>query len=61
MTISTRPGSKFISADGTTGWLLYSANFTNLPGGGWNTKWVANPEGSKYAMSLHEIALDVRR
>jgi len=53
--------SKFISADGTTGWLLYSANFTNLPGGGWNTKWVANPEGSKYAMSLHEIALDVRR
>jgi hypothetical protein len=52
--------SKFISADGATSWLSYSANFTNLPGGVYGTKWRDNPEGSKYAMSLHEIVLDVR-
>ena len=40
--------SKFISADGTTMWLSYSANFFPLP---------SNPPGSKYAMCLQEIKL----
>jgi len=46
--------SKFISEDGKTMWLCYSANFSyergeNIPKG--------NPEGSHYTMSLHEIKL----
>ncbi|MGN6100157.1 MAG: hypothetical protein ACTHOR_03340 [Devosia sp.] len=49
--------SKFISADGRTAWLCYSANFTNHYLG---TGWVSNPLGSKYAMCLQEIELDVR-
>lgn len=39
--------SKFISADGKTAWLCYSANFTR------DRK--ANPPGSQYAMVLQEI------
>ena len=41
--------SKFISADGRTAWLCYSANWTR------NTQ--VDPPGSKYALSLHEIRL----
>ena len=46
--------SKFISENGKTMWLCYSANFSyergeNIPKG--------NPEGSHYTMSLHEIKL----
>jgi hypothetical protein len=40
--------SKFISADGRTCWLSYSANFFALP---------SNPPGSRYAMCLQEIHL----
>ena len=44
--------SKFISADGHTVWLCYSANWAhqNKP------EWI-NPPGSRYAMCLQEIAL----
>lgn len=46
--------SKFISADGRTLWLCYSANYTNP----WlGTKFPANPPGSRYAMCLQEIHL----
>jgi hypothetical protein len=47
--------SKFISADGRTGWLCYSANFSNM---GYGSKWVDNPPGSRYGMCLHEFRLD---
>ena len=44
--------SKFISADGRTLWLCYSANFAhqNKP------EWI-DPPGSRYAMCLQEIKL----
>lgn len=49
--------SKFISQDGKTAWLCYSANFINTnfkdstdPG-----PYTGNPKGSLYTMSLHEI------
>lgn len=46
--------SKFISPDGRTLWLCYSANFTN----GWlGTKFEGNPPGSRYAMCLREVRL----
>jgi hypothetical protein len=47
--------AKFISADGKTLWLLYSANFAS----GWNKSAPikSNPPGSGYGMSLHEIRL----
>jgi hypothetical protein len=48
--------SKFISADGQTAWLSYSANFSNFAHG---TRWADNPPGSRYAMCLYEIHLDV--
>ena len=41
--------SKFISADGRTAWLCYSANWTR------DTK--EDPPGSRYGMCLHEINL----
>jgi hypothetical protein len=42
--------SKFISKDGRTMWLCYSAN--------WNNKNVlGNPQGSHYSLSLHEFSL----
>jgi len=48
--------SKFISGDGLTMWLCYSANFTNgMPNMG--TTWKSNPVGSRYTMSLHEFRL----
>jgi len=46
--------SKFISADGRTLWLSYSANFTN---GYLNTRFKSSPEGSRYAMCLQEVKL----
>jgi hypothetical protein len=49
--------SKFISADGRTLWMSYSANFSNLGGLTYGTNWQPNPEGSMYAMSLQEIQL----
>jgi hypothetical protein len=46
--------SKFISPDGRTAWLCYSANFTNHCYG---TSWTANPPGGRYALTLQEIRL----
>src|SRR2546425_3069177 len=48
--------SKFISFSGASMWLCYSANFTNPYLG---TNFPADPPGSKYAMCLQEIELDV--
>jgi hypothetical protein len=42
--------SKFISADGKTAWLCYSANWSDKASSG-------NPSGSRYALCLHEIRL----
>ena len=47
--------SKFISADGRTLWLCYSANFCNHMWG--RQAYRADPPGSKYAMCLQEIRL----
>ncbi|MGM9700250.1 MAG: hypothetical protein ACI3YX_02340 [Prevotella sp.] len=43
--------SKFISADGKTMWLCYSANWHNKDAGG-------APFGSHYSMSLHEFRVE---
>ena len=46
--------SKFISEDGRTLWLCYSANFSP----GWNdVKLEFNPPGGRYGLSLHEVRL----
>ena len=46
--------SKFISQDGRTMWLCYSANFA----AGWGKADIqSKPEGSKYAMCLQEVKL----
>ena len=46
--------SKFISADGRTLWLCYSANLA----AGWGKADIqSRPEGSKYAMCLQEVKL----
>ena len=46
--------SKFISKDGRTMWLCYSANFA----AGWGKADIqSRPEGSKYAMCLQEVRL----
>ena len=46
--------SKFISEDGKTLWLCYSANFSP----GWNdVKLDINPPGGRYGLSLHEVRL----
>ena len=46
--------SKFISADGRTLWLCYSANFSP----GWNSVELKfNPPGGRYGLCLHEIKL----
>ncbi len=42
--------TKFISADGRTAWLCYSANFTRK-------NYDGTPPGSRYKMCLHEIKL----
>jgi hypothetical protein len=47
--------SKFISSDGRSFWLCYSANFCD----GWNgqSPLKVNPPGSGYGLSLHEVRL----
>ena len=46
--------SKFISPDGQTLWLCYSANFSP----GWNgVKLKFNPPGGRYGLCLHEVRL----
>jgi len=46
--------SKFISDDGKSLWLCYSANFSN----GWNgVDLKFNPPGGRYGLSLHEVKL----
>jgi hypothetical protein len=46
--------SKFISADGRTAWLCYSANFAL----NWNGEKIqSNPPGSHYGLVLQEIML----
>jgi hypothetical protein len=45
--------SKFISEDGRSGWLIYSANYTNTF---MNTNWKSNPAGGGYWMTLQEIS-----
>jgi hypothetical protein len=46
--------SKFISKDGRTLWLCYSANFSP----GWNDiKLEFNPPGGRYGLCLHEVKL----
>jgi len=46
--------SKFISEDGRTLWLCYSANFSS----GWNgVRLGFNPPGGRYGLSLHEVRL----
>jgi hypothetical protein len=46
--------SKFISPDGKTMWLCYSANFSSGWGG---TTFQSRPPGSRYAMCLQEVRL----
>lgn len=46
--------SKFVSDDGRTLWLCYSANFSS----GWNgMKLKFNPSGGRYGLCLHEVRL----
>lgn len=46
--------SKFISADGRTLWLCYSANFSQ----GWNSVYLnTNPPGGRYGLCLLEVIL----
>lgn len=46
--------SKFISKDGRTLWLCYSANFSQ----GWNdVRLKFNPPGGRYGLCLHELRL----
>lgn len=45
--------SKFISKDGRTFWLSYSANFTNLH----KTHYKSDPPGSDYWWTLQEVKL----
>jgi hypothetical protein len=47
--------SKFISPDGKTLWILYSANFASSWNGSEPLK--SNPPGSSYGMSMHEVRL----
>jgi len=50
--------SKFISRNGRTFWLCYSANYTSKPQ--WTDPefiYSTNPPGSTYAMSLHEVTI----
>ena len=45
--------SKFISPDGLTMWLCYSANWMDQK----NKRYKATPDGSAYSMCLQEIKL----
>jgi hypothetical protein len=56
--------SKFISSDGTTLWLMYSANYTEMAReaglidyNGADADIYPNPPGSKYAMVVQEVQL----
>lgn len=50
--------SKFISDDGRTLWLAYSANFTTNNGKKLNgIDLKINPPGGRYGLSLHELHL----
>lgn len=49
--------SKFISDDGRTLWLCYSANFTNNAGNLYRGGLKINPPGGRYGLSLHEVRL----
>lgn len=49
--------SKFISNDGLSAWLCYSANYTNT--GDLRTEWKSDPVGSGYHLTLQEIRLVV--
>jgi len=50
--------SKFISDDGKTLWLCYSANYSD----GWNgVQLDFNPPGGRYGLSLHEVRLQSPR
>lgn len=46
--------SKFISPDGHTLWLCYSANFSEKAFGG---TLAINPPGGRYGLSLHEVVI----
>ena len=46
--------SKFISPDGRTLWLCYSANFNPVCNG---VKLEINPPGGRYGLCLHEVRL----
>jgi hypothetical protein len=46
--------SKFIGEDGTTAWLVYSANYTNAF---MHTAWKSIPDGGGYWLTLQEIKL----
>lgn len=48
--------SKFISPDGRTAWLSYSANFTNGSSKG-ASHYLSNPSGSGYWWTLQEVRL----
>ena len=48
--------SRFISEDGKTLWLCYSANYFN-----WEIGGKPNPEGSKYALCLQEVKLNTKK
>lgn len=54
--------SKFISEDGTTMWLCYSANFTASYETRSDLEYLrtTKPAGSAYALSLHEIELIIK-
>ena len=53
--------SKFISKDGKTMWLCYSANWANnVPSKRKKTVLRSNPPGTKYALCLQEIKLDAK-
>jgi hypothetical protein len=49
--------SKFISDDGRTLWLCYSANFTNNAANTFDAGLAINPPGGRYGLSLHEVQL----
>ena len=52
--------SKFVSANGRTFWLSYSANYMaekDRNNAGWLREH-SNPPGSAYSLSLHEVVLE---
>jgi hypothetical protein len=50
--------SKFISADGRTAWLSYSANFTNSY---LHTGYKSDPVGGGYCWTLQEALVEARK